>query len=435
MNLKAKYILFVVLTVLIFATLTGILYQYNKYLFIVGESIIVATIVLSFIFYKSILRPYKILDSGIESIADKDFSIKFLPVGQPEPDRLIEVYNKMIDQLRLERTSATETHFFLEKLIEASPTGIVILDKQNNIEKANPVARGILNLASDNDKITLAELNVPWSTELANLNENDTNVVQVDGLNQYKCYKSVFLDRGIKRTFFIIEELTKDLLRAEKKAYEKVIRMISHEINNSMGAVNSIICSTTAYLENTKENKANDFINALEVAKQRINNLNYFTQRFAEVVRIPQPELNNCNLVDVVNQQLVCFYAELESKKISVKTHFEKDRKVWIQFDIQQLELVLVNIIKNAIQAIGSEGSIDIYIKESPLELSIQNNGIPIAEEEHEKLFTPFFTTKKEGQGIGLTLIREILLNHNCRFSLKTRDDSKTEFRIAFTPL
>ena len=432
MSLKTKYILFVSLTLLAFATLTAILYQHNKYLFIVGECIIVATIILSFLFYKSLLRPYKILDAGIESISDKDFSIKFLPVGQPEPDRLIEVYNKMIDQLRLERASATETHFFLQKLIEASPTGIVILGKENKIETVNPTAQRILNIGQTKETVELSSLGHPWKTALVDLNENTTNTIQVNGLNQYKCYKSVFLARGIKRTFFVIEELTRELLHAERKAYEKVIRMISHEVNNSMGAVNSIIDSTTLYLRNLETENNADFINALEVAKQRISNLSGFTKRFTDVVRIPQPEIQDCDLIKVIRQQLVYFHVEFENKNIVVKSHFKGTDKVPIRFDVQQLELVLVNIIKNAVQAIGTNGNINIQVQTSPLILSISNDGIPITEEIREKLFTPFFTTKKTGQGIGLTLIREILINHDCRFSLETRNDGITEFRILF---
>lgn len=432
MTLKTKYILFVVLTLLAFSALTALLYEHNKYLFIAGECIIVVTIVLSFVFYKSLLRPYKILTSGIESIADKDFSIKFLPVGQPEPDRLIGVYNKMIDQLRLERTSATETHFFLQKLIEASPTGIVILDKQNRIQTVNSVAQRIMNIAEVEEASDLKELGLPWRTKLIMLNENDTNVVQVNGMNQYKCYKSVFLDRGVKRTFFIIEELTQELLRAERKAYEKVIRMVSHEVNNSMGAVNSIIDSTMQYLKNPKPNDTPDFINALDVAKERINNLNHFTKRFSELVRIPPPEIQDCNLMEVINRVFIYFKAELNRENITAQTHLDSDEDVIVLFDNQQLELVLINIIKNAIQAIGSNGNISAHIYSSPLSLVIENDGEPISNEIREKLFTPFFTTKKTGQGIGLTLTREILVNHGCRFSLLSRNDEITVFKILF---
>ncbi len=93
--------------------------------------------------------------------------------------------------------------FFLQKLIEASPTGIVILGKENKVETINPAAQRILNIAKFKETIELSSLGHPWRTALIDLNENTTNTIQVNGLNQYKCYKSVFLDRGIKRTFLL----------------------------------------------------------------------------------------------------------------------------------------------------------------------------------------------------------------------------------------
>ena len=106
-----------------------------------------------------------------------------------------------------------------------------------------------------------------------------------------------------------------------------------------------------------------------------------------------------------------------------------------IRFDNQQLELVLINILKNAMEAIGTGdegGLIRVSATGSPAILNIENDGAPITPEAGSRLFEPFFTTKKRGQGIGLTLIREILLNHNCEFTLRTRKDGMTEFRIGF---
>jgi two-component system nitrogen regulation sensor histidine kinase NtrY len=208
--------------------------------------------------------------------------------------------------------------------------------------------------------------------------------------------------------------------------------MISHEVNNSMGSVNSIIDSTVQYLKNPKPSDTPDFINALDVAKERINNLNHFTKRFSEVVRIPPPEIQDCNLKEVMNRVFIYFKVELDRENITVETHLDSDKDVIVSFDIQQLELVLINIIKNAIQAIGSNGNINAHINSSPLSLVIENDGEPISIEIREKLFTPFYTTKKTGQGIGLTLTREILVNHGCRFSLFTRNDGITEFRVLF---
>lgn len=401
-------------------------------MFIVCEALLVLSIFLFIYFYKTIFRPFKLLNAGVESISDKDFSMKFLPVGQRELDKLIEVFNKMIEHLRLERTKTTEKNFFLEKLIEASPAGIIIMDKNDHIQTINPAALRQLNLQSE--EYVSANINIlpePWNKELTKLHEFESAVIQLNGINQYKCYKSYFIDKGVKQSFYIIEELTKELLKAERQSYEKVIRMMSHEVNNSVGAVNSIIDSTVSYFNNMKTDEINEYIKVLQIARERIINLNQFTKRFADIVEIPPPNLTNCDLQEIIENVLIYFKIEFDQNRISYKTDFLSNDSD-ILFDYQQLELVLINIIKNAIQAIHNTGIISIIYKDDPKTLIIENDGEPITENIQKKLFKPFFTNKKTGQGIGLTLIREILTNHNCDFLLQTRYDGITEFRIVF---
>ena len=127
MKLKTRYILFIIIIHLAFGVITVLIYQQDKILFLICEAILIVSLLLSFILILPLFKPFKLLNAGIESIADKDFSIKFLPVGNKELDKLIEVYNRMIDQLRLERTNVAEKHFFLQKMIDATPTGIIIL--------------------------------------------------------------------------------------------------------------------------------------------------------------------------------------------------------------------------------------------------------------------------------------------------------------------
>ena len=117
MKLKTRYILFIIIIHLAFGAITVLIYKQDKILFLICEAILVVSFILSFTLVLPLLKPYKLLNAGIESISDKDFSIKFLPVGNKELDKLIEVYNRMIDQLRLERINVAEKHFFLQKMI------------------------------------------------------------------------------------------------------------------------------------------------------------------------------------------------------------------------------------------------------------------------------------------------------------------------------
>ncbi len=430
MKLKTRYILFIIIIHLAFGAITVLIYQQDKVLFLICEAILLVSLVVSFTLIMPLFKPFKLLNAGIESIADKDFSIKFLPVGNKELDKLIEVYNRMIDQLRLERTNVAEKHFFLQKMIDATPTGIIILGTGHEIESINPYAKNLLGVDLKRDIKEIHQLPQPWSSELLNINENDSKVVQINGINQYKCYKSNFQEKGIKRNFYIVEELTQELLNAEKQSYEKVIRMISHEVNNSVGSVNSIIDSSIVHLQRLSSEENNDFIDALAIAKERIFNLNTFTKKFADIVRIPPPEIQDCVIHEIITRVLFYFRKDFEEKNIKIVTEFAPNDLV-VMFDPQQLELVLINIIKNAIEAIADEGIITIKTTINPVVLTIANNGEAIPPEIQKKLFEPFYTTKRTGQGIGLTLIREILINHKAGFSLKTSEKGMTEFRIS----
>jgi len=434
-KIRTRYILSLAFIYLALALVSIAIYPLNRNLFMVCEGLVVICVLLTFIFFRAFTRPFRILNAGIESIKDQDFSIKFLPVGQPDLDRLLDVYNRMIERLREERTITSEKNFLLGRLIDASLSGIVILDADGRTGIINPSAERILKItATQKEPVPIDSLAAPWGEALSGLEEDGSVIVQADGPGRYRCYRAHFLDRGVKRSFFFIEELTRELIQAERHGYEKVIRMISHEINNSVGAVNSIIDSSIEYFRTTGKKGSDDFINALLTARERMENLNRFTGRFSEIVQIPKPEISECDLQECVHHILVYFRGDLDAGGIRVETDFP-DTGPFIRFDNQQLELVLINILKNAMEAIGHRdegGLIRVSASGLPAVLTIENDGTPISPDTSSRLFEPFFTTKKSGQGIGLTLIREILLNHGSEFNLKTREDGLTEFRIGF---
>jgi len=435
-KIRTRYILSLAFIYLALAVVSIAIYPLNRNLFMVCEGLVVVCAILTFIFFRAFTRPFRILNTGIESIKDQDFSIKFLPVGQPDLDRLLDVYNRMIERLREERTITSEKNFLLGKLIDASLSGIVILDADGRTGMINPTAERILKITdTQREPVPVESLAAPWGKALSGLEEDGSVIVQTDGAGRYRCYRAHFLDRGFKRSFFFIEELTRELIQAERKGYEKVIRMISHEINNSVGAVNSIIDSSIGYFRTTGKAGSDDFIDALLTAHERMENLNRFTSRFSEIVQIPRPEISECDLRECMHQILVYFRGDLDAGRIRVETDFPAAGPV-IRFDNQQLELVLINILKNAIEAIGTRnegGLIRVSASGPPAILTIENDGAPITPDAGSRLFEPFFTTKKRGQGIGLTLIREILMNHGSVFTLRTREDGMTAFRIGFS--
>ncbi|MEE1947007.1 ATP-binding protein [Pedobacter sp. KR3-3] len=420
MRLKIKYIAFIVIIHLVALALSYFVFEKDKLIFMIAEILVIFSILIAFNLYQQLIRPLNYLQEGINAIKDRDFTVKFLPTGKKEVDSLIGVYNQMIDELRQERTRQEEQHFFLEKLIHTSPTGIIILDYDRQVKQINPKAEEILNANPEILHKYVHQLQV-----------GTAKIIRVQGLRTYKLQKSHFIDRGFERVFILLEEVTTEILETEKKVYSKVIRMMAHEVNNTIGPVNSII-STTLQTQDLWQNATHPQLqNALEIALDRNQNLNLFMRNLADLVKLT-----------AVNRQQVDLSALLKS--IAQLLHFNATQRgivfefdlpeapFYIQADMPQMEQALLNIVKNATEAVNENGLIKFMLSATEKKLVIADNGPGISEEHSEQLFSPFFSTKKDGQGIGLTLVREILLNHGYEFSLKTIGPGQTHFTIYF---
>lgn len=427
MSLRIKYFLFITIIHITIAYLCFLVLREQKLYFLLSEFGILFSLLLSYLMYRSFIRPLEFMYSGTDAITDKDFTIKFVKTGSKEMDKLIDVYNSMIDNIREERIQVEEQHFFLKKLVNASPNGIIILDYDEKITDINPRAMKLLELNHNAIQQSISNFDNPVLKQIAQLKVGKANIISAEGFDKYKCEVSHFIHRGFKRKFILIQELSKEILEAEKRAYGKIIRMMAHEVNNSIGAINSILQTHVEY--NTEENS--DERESLEIAIERNNSMSLFMKNFAKVVRLPQPHLEKIEVNELLQNIGKLMESQAKTKNISIEYDLAKNN-LFASFDAKQIEQVLVNIIKNSIEAIDYQGVIQIISNEHPKTIIIRDNGSGISDENAEKLFTPFFSTKMDGQGVGLTLIREILSNHEAQFSLKTNEDGWTEFRIVF---
>jgi nitrogen fixation/metabolism regulation signal transduction histidine kinase len=229
----------------------------------------------------------------------------------------------------------------------------------------------------------------------------------------------------------MIEELTAEILAAEKKAYGKVIRMMAHEVNNTIGPVNSILQSALKKDSLWKENENLLLQHAMKIAVDRNQNLNTFMRNFADVVRLPEPNRKKTDLHYLIHSVAKLMELKAGEKQVEFQYAFAAN-DFYIFADEQQMEQVLINIVKNAIEAIGEKGTISFITDANARQLTIIDTGKGIEDKVAEQLFSPFFSTKKDGQGIGLTIVREILLNHGYEFFLKSFSEKRTEFVIKF---
>lgn len=426
--------MFGILTVLLLTVVALLTYHVfhagSTLLFFVVEGIVVLTITYLIVFYNRIIKPLHIIGNGMELLKEQDFSSRLSRVGQQEADRIVDIFNKMMEQLRNERLRLREQNHFLDLLINASPMGVIIMNLDKEIISVNPAAQKMFGLPSLSGFVgrRLADLDSPLASELEEIPLYSSQTVRLNDANIYKCTHSSFVDRGFHHSFYLIEILTEEVFKAEKKAYEKVIRMIAHEVNNTTAG----ITSTLDTLESTFSGEGmEDICEVLRVSIERCYSMSRFITNFADVVRIPEPQLKEQPLNAVVSSCKRFMETVCQNRNIRIVMELAPVSPV-VRLDNTLFEQVLVNIIKNAAESIGHDGEIYIRTFQSPVCLEIADTGRGIDKETESKLFSPFFSTKPNGQGIGLIFIREVLQKHNCSFSLRTYADGLTRFRILF---
>ena len=442
MRLRGWFIILSVLVCMILALLVVQTVVPSKVLFYMIEVIVLLTIIYLFFFYRQVVNPIRAIGNGMELLREQDFSSRLRHVSQKDADRIVDVFNRMISQLKEERLHVREQNYFLDLLINASPMGVIILDFDEHITALNPAAVKFLRMGLDaaqrkllgNDMEAaigkkLPELGSSLADSIATLNKNASDTFQLNDSQIYRCSRLSFTDHGNAHPFILLESLTDEVMEAEKKAYEKVIRMIAHEVNNTIAGVTSTLDSVTQALQDYDDTA--DIQEVMTACIERCYSMSKFITKFADVVKIPEPQLQLCD----VNVLLSSCVQIMESAVAEhhVQMHLQlAEPSPQAKLDTILMEQVIVNIIKNSAESIGSDGDIYITTMASPVSIEITDNGPGISSEAAQKLFSPFFSTKPNGQGIGLIFIREVLLKHHCSFSLKTYPDKLTRFRIVF---
>ncbi len=395
------------------------------------EVLILCMVVILFYLYRKAVKPLDSIASGMDLLREQDFSSRLKQVGQPESDRIVMIFNRMMDQLKEERLRLREQNHFLDLLIESSPMGVIILDFDEHFTMLNKAALKFLEVADVKSVkgMRMEDLASPLSDEITRMPKGTTRTIRLGDAKIYRCSRLSFVDRGFAHPFVLVESLTSEVVKAEKKAYEKIIRMIAHEVNNTVGGVTSALDTVQDMLPDVEQSA--DLREVMSVCIERSLKMSRFITNFADVVKIPEPQLKEVALNDVILSCRAFLESLCTDRKIELRCELcaESPR---VKLDQVLFEQVLVNIVKNAVESISSEGVICVRTSPTAPMLEIADNGIMISREVEDKLFTPFFSTKLNGQGIGLLFIREVLDRHGCTFSLRTHSDGWTKFRISW---
>lgn len=358
--------------------------------------------------YRAIALQLRTIATGMDLLKAQDFASRLRRVGQPEADRMVDLYNSMIESMKTERLRNREQNKFLSKLIEASPMGIAICSLDEKIEESNAAFR---KLASPE----LLEV-------LGSLADEEQRTVRPGGTGVLRCSRQYFMDRGFRRPFFLIEPLTDEIVRAETDVFHKIVRTMGHEVNNTLGGVVSVLESMAAMQAD------DDVCRALDSCRSSCLRLSEFVRGYSDVVKLPEPEPEKTDLGVFVEETLP-FLHSLCTGNISIAIE-KSDAESTVMLDPVLMQRVLINVVKNAVESIGSRPG-HIRLRVDGKTLAVIDDGPGITPEAAQRLFTPFFSTKRPDRGLGLMLVADILRRHNAGFSLATAG-GETTFLITF---
>ena len=372
-----------------------------------------------------VIRPLHTMANLLSALREGDFAIRARGARRDEPlgDVMAEI-NVLSRTLQDQRLSALEATALLRTVMEEINIAIFAFDADHKLRLANHAAQLLLDkpaeriLGRDAAEIGLAEC---LEGEPARM----LNITFPGGTGRWGMRRSEFREGGRPHRLIVIADLSRTLREEELQAWQRIVRVLGHELNNSLAPIKSIAGSLATLLKNSRRppDWEDDMRSGLEIIGTRAESLARFMQAYARLARLPQPTLTATLLRPLV-QRVVALETRLP-------VQVEASPEIVLNCDAAQMEQLIINLVKNAVEAAleqrhagRDQAGVRLRWRKTAnaAEVAIEDDGPGIAQTTN--LFVPFFTTKPEGSGIGLVLCRQIAENHGGTLTLANRADA-----------
>ncbi|MYM26184.1 sensor histidine kinase [Duganella sp. FT135W] len=444
MSLRRRLYAYLIAAHLLFLAITVLLFRTQPLLMLGLEAAVLLSLVLGIRLIRRALEPLGYTRHFHDLLQDQHYAARLQHSNDKELNELVQLFNTMLGALYQERLQIGEQQGFLDRLLEATPSAVIVFDFDGRISLLNASAQALPGLADARGKSLSAcaaslgeQQHRSLLAQLDALPLGDSQLLADADGRRYRGQRGQFYDRGFARHFLLIEELTEELESSERATYEKLIRVLAHEVNNTVAATGSVLDSLLYYRSQLAERDSEDFSTAILAVQRRNASLGEFIERFTRVVKMPAPELRPNAVRDLMDDILYLYREQCRSRGISIAWERCDDVPA-IAMDRHLMEQALLNVVKNAMEAVemgaGADKRIALVLarEESGVRLSVIDSGNLLGEVPAHQLFTPFYTTKKGGQGIGLLFVREVLNRHGFHYRLAATGDGATSFDIWF---
>ena len=431
------------------------LYRERPIVVVAVEVVLVASALLGTWLLGRALQPLDYTRRFQELLQEHNYAARLQQAPEDELAGLVQQFNQMLAALHEERLRLGEQRGFLDRLLEATPSAVLAFDFDGRVRLVNASALKLLGIARPEGHAlsdwaagggefaagadgAARERTLQLLAQLDALPLGESRLLADADGRRYRAQRSHFFDRGFARHFLLIEELTEELETSERATYEKLVRVLAHEVNNTVAATGSVLDSLLFYKPQLTPADGEDFGTAIEAVKRRNASLGEFIERFTRVVKMPAPEPRPTDLRELLDDLLRLYREPGRARGVEVALA-RVEAVPAVLLDRNLFEQALLNIAKNAVEAAeasarerGTPGQVgfELYRDGERLRLAVVDSGDRLGEVPPGQMFTPFFSTKKGGQGIGLLFVREVLQRHGIAYRLAPDGRGNTRFDI-----
>lgn len=366
---------------------------------------------------------FRSLSNLLDAMVQEDYSLRARTSdGDEALNELVDSINSLAIRLNKQRIESVESQLLLETVINHIDVAIIALNDNNEMVLTNPASKALLMQLNSHsqssfdqfiEQLVLSEAITSGQSKIMPLSFDDQQ-------RKYHVHLEEYREQGKQQKLLFITDVSNMLRSEERKAWQALVRVISHEINNSLAPITSISQSLHRLISKQEDINTHKehLIEGISVIAQRSGNLRDFVNSYKQIASLPEPKKQSTSIVDLVSKVAALYKQE----NIDIETSTDVD----LFIDAVQFEQVLINLIKNAVEAIKNKGSdgrvvVNWQQQDQLFKLAIIDDGTGVSNPEN--LFVPFYTTKQKGSGIGLVLCRQIIDAHGGHLMLTNRDN------------
>ncbi len=417
----------------------------------------VSTIILSVLFVAQIIFLIRYTEQAnrklarfFESIRHSDFTGAF--TGDEQGKSFAELnreFNEVINAFKKTKTEKEENFNYLLTVIQHVSIGVLVFKKDGQVDVYNNAVKRLLQIKHLRNIKELTDISQELTTTLLEARAGEKKLVKLfvdDELLQLSVYATEFLMHGEKYLLVSLQDIHPELEQKEVESWQMLIKVLTHEIMNSITPISSLASTVQDILKEYRKtqgllpaDEAEDLENidsAIATIEKRSKGLLNFVELYRNLTRIPKPHFRYFPVADLFNRNLGLMEEKFEQNHIRVSTRiFPADLKLLADPDL--LDQVLINLLLNAMDAVKNNESPQIILMASVnlnnrTVLEVVDNGVGIGRDVMDKIFMPFFTSKKTGSGIGLSLSRQIMQMHKGSLSVRSQIGQGSTFTLVF---